>query len=167
MKTPNQSCEQRFAQSLTNALKAYYRGRLPSFSVIARDFALRAPHLKHLSGETVRKWIRGSCLPHFSRMQVLEEWLGVNFNNLDKPTTANGHQIEAYQLNSVEPAKVIHTTDQLSQQVLSQYSINSPTDLVELVRVLHDLSPEQQNNVIIAIESLLKASNFLKSVRDE
>lgn len=65
-----------FANRLTERLKIAYRGHLPSISVIARDFSLKAPHLPHISGETIRKWLRGDSVPHVSRMQVLIEWLG-------------------------------------------------------------------------------------------
>lgn len=65
-----------FADQFTRCLKAFYQGRLPSFAKIARDFSLRAPHLPHVSAETVRHWVRGSSLPHVSRMQVLVDWLG-------------------------------------------------------------------------------------------
>ncbi|MGV0953534.1 MAG: hypothetical protein ACOYBR_04425 [Fluviibacter sp.] len=65
-----------FSDQFQRCLKAFYKGRLPSFASIARDFSLRAPHLPHVSAETVRHWVRGSSLPHVSRMQVLVDWLG-------------------------------------------------------------------------------------------
>lgn len=68
--------KQEFASALVRGLKNLYGGRMPSIAVVARDFSLKSPHLPHVSGETVRKWIRGECLPHVSRMQVLTEWIG-------------------------------------------------------------------------------------------
>lgn len=65
-----------FASRLADCLRRAYKGHLPSIVVIARDFSLRSPHLPHVSGETVRKWLRGENLPHVSRMQVLIDWLG-------------------------------------------------------------------------------------------
>lgn len=63
-----------FARNLKEKLCAHYGGRMPSFSTVARDFALRSPHLKHVSSETIRKWIRGVALPTVTRLQVLNEW---------------------------------------------------------------------------------------------
>ena len=87
---------------LIEGLKRAYGGRLPSIAAIARDFALKAPHLSHVSTETIRKWIRGESLPHISRMQVLIDWLGNDIAlPFDKPVmalqlaqrnlTTNGH----------------------------------------------------------------------------
>ena len=208
--------EQRFARTLTKALKTYYRGRLPSFSVIARDFALRSPHLKHLSGETVRNWVRGTSLPHFSRMQVLEEWLGIHCNSTDQSSSVNAHQLyngyqetNWHQVANANPTEkgyqaaeenrvangqqvaneqqltnghrvALHSVDNpassatdhaagpipvdlLSQLALNHNSLNnSSADLIELVKVLHSLSPEQQGHVIIAMASIIKVSDLLK-----
>ena len=63
-----------FAKNLKEKLCAFYGGRMPSFSTTARDFALRSPHLKHVSSETIRKWVRGSSLPTVERLRVLNEW---------------------------------------------------------------------------------------------
>jgi hypothetical protein len=63
-----------FAGNLKERLCAFYGGRMPSFSTVARDFALRSPHLKHVSSETIRKWVRGSSLPTVDRLLVLNEW---------------------------------------------------------------------------------------------
>lgn len=65
-----------FSRDLTAALKRAYGGRLPSLSTVARDLALRSPHLPHVSTETVRKWIRGAAIPQSPRMQALSQWLG-------------------------------------------------------------------------------------------
>jgi hypothetical protein len=168
---PTQTIEQRFAQSLTKALKEYYRGRLPSFSVIARDFALRAPHLNHLSGETIRNWVRGTSLPHFSRMQVLEEWLGVNFTQIDQFTThkvehaelPNGQWPESHSSQKNITAPEARPIDFLNQIALNAGAINSsPAELIGLVKVLHALNAEQQSNVLVAIENIIKVSNYLK-----
>jgi hypothetical protein len=63
-----------FTHNLKEKLGAFYGGRMPSFSTIARDFALRSPHLRHVRSETIRKWVRGSSLPTVDRLQVLNEW---------------------------------------------------------------------------------------------
>lgn len=65
-----------FASHLQSGLLKHYRGRMPSFNVIARDFSLRAPDLLPVSRETIRHWLRGESMPHMTRMQVLIDWLG-------------------------------------------------------------------------------------------
>lgn len=66
-----------FADALANSLRKHYGGRIPSFSTIARDFALHSPAgLAPISVETPRKWIRGESLPSLERLQTLAHWLG-------------------------------------------------------------------------------------------
>lgn len=70
------SLKKSFSKELLTSLQREYGGRVPSIATVARDFSLRAPHLKHISGEAIRKWLSGSSVPHMSRMSVLVEWLG-------------------------------------------------------------------------------------------
>ena len=66
-----------FAEALAGSLRRHYGGHIPSFSTIARDFALHSPAgLAPISVETPRKWIRGESLPSLERLQVLTHWLG-------------------------------------------------------------------------------------------
>ena len=66
-----------FADALVDSLRKHYGGRIPSFSTIARDFALHSPlGLAPISVETPRKWIRGESLPSLERLQTLAHWLG-------------------------------------------------------------------------------------------
>lgn len=65
-----------FADRLAERLTEFYQGKLPSNNRIARDFTLRAPNLPPISHETIRQWMRGDCLPHVSRLNVLTKWLG-------------------------------------------------------------------------------------------
>ena len=71
-----ENIKEAFALKLTECLRSNYGGVVPSIAVVARDFSLKSPALPHVSGETVRKWLRGDCLPHISRLQVLVDWLG-------------------------------------------------------------------------------------------
>ena len=68
--------KQQFATQLKKCLEANYGGRVPSLSTIARDFSLKANHLPHVSGETVRKWLRAETIPQYPRVQALADWLG-------------------------------------------------------------------------------------------
>jgi|LakMenEpi03Aug12_release.lakeMendotaPanAssembly.Ray.scaffolds.fasta_scaffold497642_2 hypothetical protein len=65
-----------FAIQLKKCLENQYGGRIPSISTIARDFSLKANHLPHVSGETVRKWLRAETIPQYPRVQSLSDWLG-------------------------------------------------------------------------------------------
>jgi len=56
-------------------------GKIPSCSVIARDFSLISTDTEPVSIETVRKWLHGSSLPHPKRLIVLQAWLGIDLNN--------------------------------------------------------------------------------------
>lgn len=65
-----------FADALASSLRKHYDGKIPSFSTIARDFALHSPEgLAPISVETPRKWIRGESLPSLERLQTLAHWL--------------------------------------------------------------------------------------------
>jgi hypothetical protein len=70
-----------FALQLKSELLKHYRGVMPSFNVIARDFTLHSPDLPPVSSETIRKWLRGESMPHISRIQVLIEWLGTGLGD--------------------------------------------------------------------------------------
>lgn len=116
-----------FADQFTRCLKAFYQGRLPSFAKIARDFSLRAPHLPHVSAETVRHWVRGSSIPHVSRMQVLVDWLGpevaASFDNHARALLAGQPAPFSNQLISpevrLEPSQQISITDKTNTELLA------------------------------------------------
>jgi hypothetical protein len=76
MSPDQQTMKHQFAAQLKKCLELHYDGRLPSISTIARDFSLKANHLPHVSGETVRKWLRAETIPQYPRVQSLADWLG-------------------------------------------------------------------------------------------
>ena len=136
-----------FADQFSRCLKAFYRGRLPSFAKIARDFSLRAPHLPHVSAETVRHWVRGTSLPHVSRMQVLVDWLG--------PEVAASFDSHARALLSGSPVeqsnKLITPLTELNQQ-----SLASVITSAKLLAVLESLN-DQERQAVFEIAQLLVA----------
>jgi hypothetical protein len=85
LKSDTDLMKSHFAAQLKQCLESKYRGRLPSISTIARDFSLQASHLQHVSGETVRNWLRAKSIPQYPRAQSLADWLGpellMPFNN--------------------------------------------------------------------------------------
>ena len=110
-----------FALQLKAGLLNYYNGRMPSFSVIARDFTLRAPDLLPLSSETVRHWLRGESMPHISRMQILLEWLGedlVNFAMRPSVSPCNKGIDKACHNELVSLCDMIHKLDQQETEAM-------------------------------------------------
>lgn len=136
-----------FADQFTRCLKAYYGGRLPSFAKIARDFSFRAPHLPHVSAETVRHWVRGSSLPHVSRMQVLVDWFGpevaASFDNHARALSA-GRQMP-------HSNKLIGVLVEANQQ-----STEPEATAAELLAVLNRLN-DQERQAVYEIAQLLVA----------
>lgn len=114
---------------LVESLKRAYGGQLPAITAIARDFSLKAPHLSHVSTETIRKWIRGESLPHISRMQVLIDWLGndilLPFDNpvmamqqAHRSKSSNGHINGSSNGSSYQPIhdRLLNIIDQLNEK---------------------------------------------------
>lgn len=134
-----------FADQFSRCLKAFYKGRLPSFAKIARDFSLRAPHLPHVSAETVRHWVRGTSLPHVSRMQVLVDWLG--------PEVAASFDSHARALLSGRP---VAQSNQLITPLteLNQQSLASVITSAKLLAVLESLN-DQERQAVFEIAQLL------------
>ena len=70
----------RFSTSLNQQLQTYYR-RIPSASILARDFNSRAHGLMSpISQETARRWIRGLSMPEMDKLQILIQWLEINID---------------------------------------------------------------------------------------
>ena len=110
-----------FADALAGSLRKHYGGRIPSFSTIARDFALHSPvGLAPISVETPRKWVRGESLPSLERLQTLAHWLGpeilepVNGRFLKK----SNHQHNGHSLSSDQIANVTELLEQLTREEL-------------------------------------------------
>jgi hypothetical protein len=70
-----------FSKELSRCLIEYY-GRMPSASVVSRDFNLRANEEVAISQETARRWIRSLSLPEIERLKILVEWLGLDMSFL-------------------------------------------------------------------------------------
>lgn len=139
--------KQAFSAKLQDGLKRAYGGRLPAISTVARDFALKAPHLPHVSDETIRKWLRGSCLPHVSRMQILIDWLGPALREpFEKP-------VLALQLSSQQHSHSIHKKGN-GHNDGAKTDNDDHTMHDELVAVIDQLS-EKECQSILAIAKLL------------
>jgi len=117
-----------FAQHLRAGLLNHYQGNLPSFSVIARDFTLRAPDLPPVSSETIRHWLRGQSLPHVSRMQVLLGWLGPELTGI----VPSGHGCFCH-----------HDDGKVCQQ-----------DKVQLCSLIEKLSKQESDAMLVIVQML-------------
>lgn len=148
-----------FASRLTDCLRRAYKGQLPSIAVIARDFSLKSPHLPHVSGETIRKWLRGESLPHVSRMHVLIEWLGPE---IASPFEHYGRAM-APQSNQVPPITNDHTPDNVGEllriaQILTEKEYQS---VLSIARLLADKHTHEQTPESLAGDGHLKQHNGL------
>jgi hypothetical protein len=74
-----------FSKELSRRLIEYY-GRVPSASVVSRDFNLRANGDSAISQETARRWMRSLSLPEIERLQVLVVWLRLDVSFLTTQT---------------------------------------------------------------------------------
>lgn len=70
-----------FSAKLRACLEDRY-GKIPSASVVARDFNLRAYGSSTISQESARRWIKGMSLPEEDRLRVLVNWLKLDFNEV-------------------------------------------------------------------------------------
>jgi len=148
-----------FSKDLEKSLRIFYKGRLPSFSTIARDFSLRAPHLNHVSSETIRKWLRGENLPHITRLQVLKEWLS------DMPEASQvSHARCEKDFKILEVKKEIpHSIQESSQSGLNEPDFNGMVSFLEQVSKLN----HNQYNKLINLIALVYSKNEQKNEMSE
>lgn len=146
-----------FSEQFVKSLKDFYGGRIPSFATVARDFSLRAPHLPHVSAETVRQWARGAVVPHVSRMQVLVDWLGpelaASFDRHSKVSLTGKPDDQGQPLGNGFNAPHTHHA-------------RSVPDEQHLLQLMHSLSIEEQQAVIEIAELLAvkRASDLLQAI---
>lgn len=71
--------KQRFSKALNLCFIEQY-GRIPSATVLARDFNLRSDNGGSISQETARRWIRGLSMPELDKLEILAPWLGLDMD---------------------------------------------------------------------------------------
>ena len=87
-----------FANILCEALAEKFGG-IPSNSVIAREFNLRAYDSEPVTHESVRRWIKGISMPDERKLRILVSWLDLDLRKCfqvtpvgnEKLNGANGH----------------------------------------------------------------------------
>lgn len=72
-----------FSHSLRKNLKILY-GKIPSAEIVAQNFNLRAHGTTPVTQESVRRWIRGECLPKPEHLIALVQWLHLDLNEIYK-----------------------------------------------------------------------------------
>lgn len=138
-----------FAAQLKKCLELHYGGRLPSISTIARDFSLKANHLPHVSGETVRKWLRAETIPQYPRVQSLTDWLGPDlllpFENWQPKNT-----------------KALHIPNPNNQPACDDVIVISTDETMRLMLLIQKLAHEEFN-LIFKLAEKLHSKNIIKN----
>lgn len=144
-----------FSEQFVKSLRGFYGGRIPSFASIARDFSLRAPHLPHVSAETIRQWARGAAVPHVSRMQVLVDWLGsdvaASFDRHSRILLSGKPGPQSNGLHNGHDASNGESTNENSDQ-----NNLTDTDPQRLLQLMSSLTAEEQQ-AIFEIAALFAA----------
>jgi transcriptional regulator with XRE-family HTH domain len=80
------------AKAINDALLKKF-GKVPSASIFANQFNLRAYGTKTITRETARKWMLGLALPEMDKLPALVEWLDIDVSKLFKYKTdiSNNH----------------------------------------------------------------------------
>lgn len=130
----------RFAAQLKKCLENRYGGRIPSISTIARDFSLQANHLPHVSGETVRKWLRAETIPQYPRVQSLADWLGPELLIPFENWTQRNHHTTAHNGSGISDDEVMRFTLAIQKLAREEFDL-----LVQLADKLNKNKNAQTN----------------------
>ncbi len=98
--------EERFGQELRKALVKRF-GKVPSAAFVAIRFNQLKTHEKTVSGESVRRWIRGAAMPSYHHLSLLAYWLSIDLDDTIKRKT------------SCPPAPQMGASDHFSSQLAS------------------------------------------------
>jgi len=75
--------EERFGQELRKALVKRF-GKVPSAAFVAIRFNQLETLEKTVSGECVRRWIRGAAMPSYDHLSLLASWLSIDLDDTIK-----------------------------------------------------------------------------------
>lgn len=175
--------KERFAALLRDSLRGQF-GRIPSAAIVAREFNLRAHGTTPISNESARRWIRGVSLPEEDRLQVLVNWLDLNFNNAlrlsnakqcasihENPEVPNG-ATHAASFRSVTQASVINAAPKgmficRGPQLSGSCSPNGPTMTdqdTKLIMSIFSLSEQQRVAILNFISNMDHTSAANKAI---
>ncbi len=126
-----------FAKELSRRLIEYY-GRMPSASVVSRDFNLRIPGgISPISQETARRWMRSLSLPELEKMQVLVEWLGLDLTFLNAKSAISSES-EAPTLERRGKGVVLDPNEAFLLRSYKETDARGKHCLLSLAKALHE-----------------------------
>ena len=129
----------RFSTSLNQQLLEYYR-RIPSASILARDFNSRSQGLMNpITQETARRWIRGLSMPEMDKLQVLINWLDLNID-LNFKSIAPEKETGA-QINARRTTVVLNETEAQLLQIFRETDVRGKRILLSLAKTLMQPDP--------------------------
>jgi hypothetical protein len=129
----------RFSTSLNQQLLQYYR-RIPSASILARDFNSRSQGLMNpITQETARRWIRGLSMPEMDKLQVLINWLDLN---IDLNFKSIAPEIETGgQVNVRRTSVVLNEAEAQLLQIFRETDVRGKRVLLSLAKTLMQPDP--------------------------
>lgn len=129
----------RFSTSLNQQLLQYYR-RIPSASILARDFNSRSQGLMNpITQETARRWIRGLSMPEMDKLQVLINWLDLN---IDLNFKSIAPEIETGgQVNVRRTTVVLNEAEAQLLQIFRETDVRGKRVLLSLAKTLMQPDP--------------------------
>jgi len=129
----------RFSTSLNQQLLSYYR-RIPSASILARDFNSRAHGIMNpISQETARRWIRGLSMPEMDKLQILIQWLDINID-------LNLHDIESLRTES-------------SRKEVGRKTVSLNEAEAQLLQIFRETDIRGKRVLLSVAKTLLQADN--------
>lgn len=81
-----------FAKVLYEALLEKF-GTMPSNTVIAREFNLRAYDSEPVTHESVRRWIKGISMPDERKLRILVSWLDLDLRRCFQVTSTSKEKL--------------------------------------------------------------------------
>jgi hypothetical protein len=151
MSQDHKAMKHQFSAQLKKCLEIQYNGRIPSISTIARDFSLKANHLPHVSGETVRKWLRAETLPQYPRMQSLADWLGPELlEPFENWQSRNNHS----RYTRARDSHTQNRTADRDQLHKSQGMPLTPDEVMHFMLMIQKISREDFNLIFKLVEEL-------------
>lgn len=136
-----------FAKQLRLCIKREYAGKIPSYSLIARDYALRSSGYNAVSAETIRKWMQGISVPQSTRLRTLIQWLGGELAEVLQ-LVAESSKKNNY---CVEP--LLSETEASRVSFKKEYSVDDYLEM-RILNLLKKLTRRDRNMVLSMLESL-------------
>jgi hypothetical protein len=106
--------EERFGQELRKALVRRF-GKVPSAAFVAIRFNQLETLERAVSGECVRRWIRGAAMPSYGHLSLLASWLSIDLDDTIKPKKSHPLALEGSAFDHFFSQLASDTQDQMRQ----------------------------------------------------